>query len=77
MGDLPVTAQDIEQADRIVSAWWQWWGALSAVPPEGQRRLVEEVARALAAQRESDARIAERLTDRGRVARIAAAIREL
>ncbi len=68
--------RDIEQADRIVSSWWQWWGAMSTVPPEGQRRLVEEIARALAEQRESDALIAERLADRGRTATIGDAIRE-
>ena len=68
--------RDIEQADRIVSTWWQWWRAMSAVLPEGQRRLIEEVARALAEQRESDARIAERLAERGRAATIADAIWE-
>ena len=68
--------RDIEQADRIVSAWWQWWRAMSTVPPEGQRRLVQEIALALAEQREADARIAERLADRGRTATIADAIRE-
>ena len=49
---------------------------MSAVPPEGQRRLAEEIALALAEQREADALIAERLADRGRAAGIADAIRE-
>ena len=76
MGDPAMTPLDVERADRTVSAWWQWWGGMSAVPPEGQRRLVEEIARALAEQRECDARIAERLADRGRATGIADAIRE-
>ena len=75
MGDPAMTGRDVERADRTVSAWWQWWGGMSAVPPEGQRRLVEEIAQALSEQRESDARIAERLADRGRAASIADAIR--